>query len=286
MVLVVCDLVLATGAFLVVSSNLSGGSAVLASTDLKKAGRIRFEVYREIDVAADKYFLIDLDWHASSQEILSQFRNDSGGVWCSGAAQTLATVYSEMGLRAYILSYGFIDHFTHAVVLVQIGDEFFIQDPYLNYQFDLPLRDIIRLIAKGTLPPYRQGPTFYRDVHLRPGNEVVSWAVDRKEPTASCELVKTDHLICRANHTAQYFERNYKKPGLQKAIDMAASYGFAKDARSLLLFPYGLSGPDGWVDTPTSELHQGFFGKLISEIREATEGRFDPAVLFPENEIR
>jgi len=257
---------------------------------LLELSRIREWIYAEIDVAASSDYLIDFHWQATAEEMLHAFRTDQGGVWCAGAAQLLHAVYRELGYESYVLHYGILGALTHAVVIVRVGGEFYVQDPYLNYAFSQPLSQIIEQLVIGKLPAMVEGAPHFRDVHQRPGVRIShprGWTVDPEHPDSQCRLRPDGRAaVCRAVHSPDLFLSQYplSSEGYKYfvSLDRAAEFGLPRDIRSLLMFPYGLFGPQGYISDAESPLNNGVFGEIVRLVRQATGGRLDPAAI-PEN---
>ena len=251
---------------------------------LRELSRIREATYAEIDVAASADTLIDFHWQATAQEMLAAFRADQGGVWCAGAAQLLHAIYRELGYESYVLHYGILGALTHAVVVVRIDGKLYIQDPYFNYHFSFPLDMIFDQLMQGRLPEIVEGAPRFRDVHRLQDDMRERWAVDPKDPEAKCLPRAGGREVCRAIHTIFRFISRYslESDGYFIAIDRAAEFGLPRDLRALLFFPYGLFGPEGYVNDPESPLNNGVFGEIVALVRQATGGRLDPLAI-PEN---
>lgn len=242
-----------------------------------EVSRMRERIYEKIDVSANRASnLLELPWNMDSSQILRKFERDEGGVFCAGAAQTLATFLHEKGYEAYILSYGFLETFTHAVVLVRIGGKLYLQDPYLNYRYDEDYFEILANLTAGHLPLPVQSVGRHRDVHVSSLN-YSGWAVDLSFPAGEeCKKIADDHYVCRAEHTLVGFVSRYRRPVYGEAVAVAAKFDLPADGRSLLMFPYGISGPDGYVNDPNSHLNNSVFGEIVNHIRQVSNGRIDP----------
>jgi hypothetical protein len=85
---------------------------------------LRQWAYSHIDTST-KSCLIDQDrgfafYSKDAQELFQAFAEDRGGVWCYGAAFSLARLYGVYGLDAYVCDMGNPEVMTHAVTLVRI----------------------------------------------------------------------------------------------------------------------------------------------------------------------
>jgi hypothetical protein len=254
---------------------------------LLELSRIREWIYAEIDVAASSDYLIDFHWQATAEEMLHAFRTDQGGVLCAGAAQLLHAVYRDLGHESYVLHYGILGGLTHAVVIVRVGGEFYVQDPYFNYAFSQPLSQIIEQLVIGKLPAMVEGAPQFRDVHRRPDGGIWppgAWAIDPEHPDSQCRLRPDGREVCRAVHSPDMFVSRFPIffANYFVTLDRAAEFGLPRDIRSLLMFPYGLFGPQGYISDAESPLNNGVFGEIVRLVRQATGGRLDPAAI-PEN---
>lgn len=68
----------------------------------------------------------------SAAAVLQIMREQGSGYWCAGHAALLVCAYRDLGLRSAVMAFGLADGFTHAVTMVEIGQDWFLQDPYSN----------------------------------------------------------------------------------------------------------------------------------------------------------
>jgi hypothetical protein len=168
--------------------------------------------------------------------------------------------------------------------VVRVAGEFYVQDPYLNYAFSQPLSEIIEELTIGKLPAMVEGVPQLRDVHRLAHDTIERWAIDPEHPDAQCQPRQDGREVCRAVHSPEVFIARYtlEHQGYLIAIDRAAEFGLPRDLRALLMFPYGLFGPQGYISDAESPLNNGVFGEIVRLVRQATGGRLDPAAI-PEN---
>lgn len=101
---------------------------------MAKVRTLRERVARITPVAGSMNFLIhdkviNLPLEAAYNEMAH------GGVFCGATATFLARVYTAAGFKAWTYNFGRSGILTHVTTLVEIDDEIFIQDAYLNYEY-------------------------------------------------------------------------------------------------------------------------------------------------------
>jgi len=230
-----------------------------ATSPLGRVDAVRDWVYEQTDVAATRDRLIDYGtyrlWRMDPDDIFALYAGDVGGVWCDGAANGLRRVYEAVGYRAWVLSYGIKGKVTHAVTLVEVEGDVYLQDAYFNSTYvdasgrHLPFYDVLRRIKQGEPVHTAPGARILRDVHLsRPSALEHSWTTAGQEgldcrPSGEREGA----LTCRARTFAANFVAHYELEPTYAHLEQA---GYRRDLDDLLLFPYGVSNGDGYVSEP------------------------------------
>lgn len=230
------QLILAAGFFCVVSA--CGTHEIQAEPDVQaEVASLRQRVYALADLAATDDLLAPA-YPRTLDDLTQTFEANEGAVWCWGAAYTLLRTYAQMGYETYVLSFGVQgpDLVTHAVTLVRVGDELYIQDPYLNLDYAVPLYEVVEQLARGTPPPPRVSAGL-RDVHVNAGSVSASWAV---ADDADCSPMQSRPgvVLCRSEANYTLFERRLVPTTGLATLDRLESMGYPRDFSYLLLQPY------------------------------------------------
>ena len=110
--------------------------SILCATEiLKLANELREEVYKRTTIAATSESLYPIDYSLSSEAIIKACDEQGLGLWCSGISFIYYKKLKENNINAFILSIGFPDEFTHAVVLVKINEKLWLQNSKLIWKF-------------------------------------------------------------------------------------------------------------------------------------------------------
>jgi hypothetical protein len=227
-------------------------------SELLEIAKIRRDVYAATDIASINELLVE-GYPRSLEELQSDFEANAGGVWCWGASYALQLTLKQRGYQSYTLSYGFPQEglLTHAVTLVNIGGEFYLQDATLNYDYAIPFFDLVRELASGRAPAVNvQGGL--RDVHVLEVGKDASWAVT---PGADCvrSEARDGVLVCRSEANLTLFNERYMSRDGQATLDKLGALGRPRELAFLMLYPYEIF--DG----------TGTYGKEHPLIRKMTQ---------------
>lgn len=148
-----------------------------ATSDFVKTNLIRQWAYANSDMS-DEARLISTDGRTLA-DVLDDFDNDRGGVWCGGTAWFLMRVYGAFGFESGRVGFGLggaSSGFTHVVTLVNVSDhgvtKTIVQDAYENCTFvdrgQSPL-DVGQIVAylgqnRDGEVVVRNGPPLARDL--------------------------------------------------------------------------------------------------------------------------
>lgn len=224
---------------------------------------IREEIFEKVTVSNTRDHLVELDWEASLDDMLELFSQDRGGVWCAGAAFVLFKAYIERGFDAHVLSFGLPDGFKHATTLVRIGDELYLNDAYLNFAYAEPFFDLLRKVAGGRVPAPIIGTSRRRPV-LAEERDEVGW-ISEVTGTSPWRASRPGVRLYSAEMSLPTLHEKYREPDLGEALDRVEAEGLPRDLTSLLLYPFGLTGSEGWVDDPASDLNGGLYGRIVAQ---------------------
>lgn len=208
----------------------------------------------EIVVAASSEALVD----GAAEELWKAAEDGSGGVWCSGAAQMLADRATERGWPSAVLSFGDPGTAaTHAVTLIEAGEDWWIADAYLGGVWSVPYRTAIQALQDGEAIDF-EGPGVTREVIFaeRPTDESPSWLVgDAGLDPQECDSVPAGWK-CRLDHGIDDFLGAFNPEDFGPSSNFSGGpvkkFGFG------LLEPYGLSVDGTYfpVETPADVLER------------------------------
>ncbi len=230
--------------------------------EFEKVSELREEMFERIVIANKAAYLVDLPWEASIDDILEMFDAENGGVWCAGAAFVLYKACVDRGLDSYIYFYGSPGGFTHVTTLVRIGDEIFLHDAYLNFAYADPFFDILQKVGDGCPPDAIIGKARRRPV-LAASVNTLGWFREG-EGASPWRESRPGFRIYSAEMSLPTLHEKYREPDLGEALDRVEAEGLPRDLSSLLLYPFGLTGRDGWVDDPASDLNGGLYGRIVA----------------------
>lgn len=227
-------------------------------SELLEIAKIRRDVYEATDIAATNELLVE-GYPRSLEELQSDFKANVGGVWCWGASYALQLTLKQRGYQSYTLSYGFPEEglLTHAVTLVNLDGEFYLQDATLNYDYSIPFFDVVKELAADRVPAVNlQGGL--RDVHVFEVSKNASWAVT---PGADCvrSEARDGVLVCRSEANLTLFNDRYMSRDGQATLDKLKTLGHPRELAFLMLYPYEIF--DG----------SGTYGKEHPLIRKMTQ---------------
>jgi len=228
-----------------------------------RCGALREALFVRIIVANTADVLIELPWNGSLDDILRSFEAEEGGVWCAGAAFVLYKAFIERGFDAYIYFYGFPGGFTHVTTLVRIGDDLHLHDAYLNFAYANPFFDLLREAADGQPPDPIIGQARRRPV-LAAAVNTLGWFREG-EGASPWRESRPGFRIYSAEMSLPTLHEKYLEQDLREALDRVEAEGLPRDLSSLLLYPFGLTGRDGWVDDPASDLNGGLYGRIVAQ---------------------
>jgi hypothetical protein len=231
--------------------------------DFEKLSELREEMFERILIANKAAYLVELPWGASLEDILRTFEAEEGGVWCAGAAFVLFKAYVERGLDAYSYFYGFPGGFTHVTTLVRIRDDLYLHDAYLNFAYAEPFFDLLREVADGRPPRAVIGRARRRPV-LAAAVNTLGWFREG-EGSSPWRDSRPGFRIYSAEMSLPTLHEKYREPDLGEALDRVEAEGLPRDLTSLLLYPFGLTGSEGWVDDPASDLNGGLYGRIVAQ---------------------
>lgn len=227
-----------------------------------RCGALREALFVRIIVANTADVLIELPWNGSLEDILRSFEAEEGGVWCAGAAFVLFKAFIERGLDACIYFYGFPGGFTHATTLVRIRDDLYLHDAYLNFAYAEPFLDLLRRVAEGRTPAPVIGTSRRRPV-LAQARDEMGW-ISEGTGISPWRPARPGVRLYSAEMSLPTLHEKYREPDLGEALDRVEAEGLPRDLASLLLYPFGLTGRDGWVDDPASDLNGGLYGRIVA----------------------
>jgi hypothetical protein len=203
----------------------------------EEVAAVRRDIYALADVAATDDLLVT-DYPRSLAEVRADVEANKGGLWCWGAAYTLQLSLKEAGYETYTLSYGFPDEglLTHAVTLVRIDGELYLQDPYLNLDYPIPFFQIVERLARGETPSARVDGGL-RDVLVHDAGVGRSWAVPSGSDCKPSES-RGGVMLCRAEANFTLFNERYMSTDGGPTLDLLEKYGHPRDVSFLLLYPF------------------------------------------------
>lgn len=239
--------------------------SILCATDnLKLANELREQIYGKTTIAATSETLYPIDYSLSAEEIINKCDEQGLGLWCAGIAFVYYSKLKENGIPAYILSIGFPNKFTHAMVLVKSKEKLYIQDPYLNYTFKEDLLTVLDILSQKKIPNLSIGETKYRPVAV---NKKLSlredmWATKRIN-TSILKKTVGDSNIYFSDTSLNTFERYYSSNSEKEAFKKLQNLGFPRKYFYFYLFPFAIFGSDGYCEDVNSEINQALLKKLI-----------------------
>lgn len=233
-----------------------------------EVAEIRRKIFALTDLAGNQERLFE-PYPRTLEELVEIYSRNEGGVWCAGAAYTLQQAYQEAGYESWVLSYGFIEepgYLTHASTLVRVGDEIYLQDAYLNFDYPVPLDEVIAsLVARQPITPRMD--TAERDVLIADNRLDDTWAVSDlskcSEPAASDGV-----RVCRSEVDLELFIGQYMTH-MSHNYDMFESLGLPRDVSYLLLFPYGIFDGVSYFENPDQS---PLFTEIMEDIRPEPAG--------------
>jgi hypothetical protein len=175
----------------------------------------------------------------------------------------LFKAYIERGFDAHVLSFGLPDGFKHATTLVRIRDDLYLHDAYLNFAYAEPFFDLLREVADGRPPRAVIGRARRRPV-LAAAVNTLGWFREG-EGSSPWRDSRPGFRIYSAEMSLPTLHEKYREPDLGEALDRVEAEGLPRDLTSLLLYPFGLTGSEGWVDDPASDLNGGLYGRIVAQ---------------------
>jgi len=225
----------------------------------------REEIFAGTIIGATTETLFPINYSLAAEETMAQCETEGKGLWCSGIAFLYYKKLKELNFEAYVLSVGFPGEFTHASVLVKIGNYFTLQDPYLNFSLLGDFILVLRNLRKKIFPEIKQGANIVRRVSIAgPVQNYRGWAqkIIHQKPQTK---VKSNTIVF-SETSLETFSLYYRHEGLQKAFLRLEEFGFEKNILYFYLFPFAVYGPDGYITDKESPLYQKIFQQLDQAI--------------------
>ena len=245
-------------------------SSILCATEkLQLANELREEVYKRTTIAATSESLYPIDYSQSSEAIIKACDEQGLGLWCAGIAFIYYKKLKENNIDAFILSIGFPNEFTHAVVLVKINEKLYIEDPYLNYMFNEDLNQVLEKLKRKKTSEITTGKNKFRPVAIVKENkkEKNLWSIKiRNESIPSKTFNKTS--IYLADTSLKSFQKYYNSDKEKKSFTRLKDLGFPKNYFYFYLFPFAVFGKDGYCEDVSSDSNEALLKKIIMIIKQ------------------
>ena len=133
---------------------------------LKKVNMLRENFATRVDVARDGVTPLYLPYNYDDSITFDIFKNDIGGVLCADTAHLFNRQLESLGYKSMVYSFGDETVWTHAVVLVNLQGDWFLQDPFFNVYSNIPISDLANEILMGNLDKIIAGNvSLKRDYH-------------------------------------------------------------------------------------------------------------------------
>jgi hypothetical protein len=200
---------------------------VATATGLKKAILLMEWTANKADYTPNPELIPpDFESWPPEKDTFEFFDQDKGGVFCGGSAVFLRQILRVFGIDAFTVNFGLPNpigdprhDFTHVTVVVPIGAEFYIVDPYFAVTFErngrpLNIKDGIAAAKAGQLQ-------FVKTVqHPLERRDIVGVTPEIESLCASRRTASSNVLVCKLGQHTQFevikqlYRRNWETDGI------------------------------------------------------------------------